>query len=262
MQRVAPVPDHVGREERSNNMQSTARIVVAAVALLSIAAFGQESTTTTEERSTTTTTDNDTDMIDTDVDYVGPSAAATARTTREDLRPNLITPIGLAVDVGGGVHDFVDRGLNRLADTGGAWEARLTVGTRTFLGGEIAYVGTANPLNNTIGDDIDERAVLVSNGIEGLLRVNAMLDEWQPYAVAGYTYRRFTVQNTDVNTAAVEDGADDHEIPVGVGLAYRFKGLIADARFMVHPSVSSELQPTADTLPTALSLVGKVGFEF
>lgn len=234
-------------------MQSTARIAVAAVALLSIAAFGQESTTTTETETTTTTMDDQ--FIDTADD-------TTITTYREDTRPTLITPIGLAVDVGGGMHTFVDNGLDEVVSTGGAWEARLTVGTRTFLGGEIAYVGTANPLNNTIGFDLDESAILVSNGVEGLLRVNAMLDEWQPYAVAGYTYRRFTVQNTDFAVASVEDGSDQHEIPVGVGLAYRFRGFIADGRFMVHPAVSSELQPTSETLPTALSLVGKVGFEF
>jgi hypothetical protein len=245
----------VGRN-RSNNMQSTARIAVAAVALLSIAAFGQESTTTTETETQTTTTDTDTT---TNMDAFDDDTTVTT-TTVDDTRPNLITPIGLAVDVGGGVHDYVDRGLNTLTNTGGSWEARLTVGTRTFLGGELAYIGSANSIAETLG--IEDNATLISNGVEGLLRVNAMVDEWQPYAVAGYTYRRFNIQNTSFNTSAIADGADDHAIPVGVGLAYRFKGLIADARFMVHPSVSSEVVPTADTLPTALSLVGKVGFEF
>lgn len=231
-------------------MQSTARIAVAAVALLSIAAFGQESTTTTQETETQTTTmDND-----------GFSTAATTTTVREEARSHLITPIGLAIDVGGGVSDFVDRGLNNFTGVGGNWEARLTVGTRTYLGGELAYIGSANPLTEGIG--VDDRAVLVGNGIEALARVNAMLDELQPYAVLGYAYKRYTVQNTLVNTSAIADGADDHAIPVGIGVAYRFKGLVADLRFMVHPSVSSELRPDADTLPTALSLGGKVGFEF
>lgn len=225
-------------------MQSTARIAVAAVALISIAAFGQESATTTE----TTTTE---------VDEFG----ATTTTTRiDETRPTLITPIGMAIDVGGGVHGWVDNGLDGLVQTGGSWEARLTIGTRTFLAGEIAYVGTANAAEDNIG--LDPNALLVSNGFEGLLRVNAMLDEWQPYAVAGYTYRYFTLSNETTNTAALVDGADQHEIPVGVGVAYRFKGFVADARFMVHPAVSSEVTPLADTLPTALSLVGKVGFEF
>lgn len=175
-------------------------------------------------------------------------------------RPSLVKRLGVGLDVGGGVHDFVDRGHSSQVDTGGAWAARLTVGTRQHIGGEVAYVGTANPVRNTLA--AADRAVLVSNGVEGLLRVNALVNDWQPYAVAGYTYRRYVVQNSAANTSALADGTNSSEIPFGIGLAYRKYHFIGDLRGMVHPSVSSQLLQNSDGLPTAVSLAGKVGFEF
>lgn len=195
--------------------------------------------------------------------YATPAPAYTTpadlRPIPVDNRPTLISRIGLSADVGGGVSTFVNQAMDEITDTGGAWTARVTVGTRSYIGGEVAYTGTANALR-TLG--VDDRAILLSNGVEGLLRVNAGVGDWQPYAVAGYSYRRFEVRNTASNTSAVANEDDDSSIPVGVGLAYRFRGLVADTRFAVQPSVRSNLLPSANSNPLSISLNGKIGFEF
>lgn len=247
----------------------TFRMMAVAVSSLSLAAAAQESTLGDEGR------DDDDVATPAEAAVVAPSTTnrdaftvedENARRNREALAmpepeaPNMIRRLGLAVDVGGGVNEFVDTGHRGLVDTGGAWAARLTVGTRKHIGGEVAYVGTANPISNTLGEA--DRAVLVSNGVEGLLRLNLFTNDWQPYAVAGYTYRRYLVQNSSANTSAIADGTNSSEIPAGIGLAYRKHRFIGDMRAMVHPSVSSQLLATSAGLPTQVSVTGKVGFEF
>lgn len=238
-------------------MKPVRRIVAALFTLASVGAFAQSPDPLAPEEPYR------------DVPTTPPAYTAVpppAYTTPEDLRPvpvdnrpRLFTRIGMSADVGGGVLKFVNQGLNEITDTGGSWTGRLVIGTRSYVGGEVAYIGTANQIR-TLG--LDDRAILLSNGVEGLLRVNAGIGDWQPYAVAGYTYRRFEVRNSESNTSAVADTDNDSEIPVGIGLAYRFRGLVADARFTVHPSVASDLLPSSNTNPLAVSLNGKVGFEF
>src|SRR5207244_2163899 len=78
--------------------------------------------------------------------------------TYDDHRPNLVSRIGMTAEAGGGVMGFVDSKAYNIANAGGLWTARVTVGTRSFIGGEAAYVGTAQPLN-TLG--VADNAALI-----------------------------------------------------------------------------------------------------
>lgn len=177
---------------------------------------------------------------------------------KKDSRPNLlIKGLGMEAEVGGGVQRFIDSGATSVMNTGGAWTARLIVGTRTHIAGEAAYVGTAQTMN-ALG--LSDNAVLLSNGVEGAVRINVLTGDWQPYALAGYTWRRYTITNSAVNTSSVADAANVSEIPVAMGLAYRFKGLVADVRFGLHNAFSSSLLPQTNL--SSFSVNGKVGFEF
>jgi hypothetical protein len=175
-----------------------------------------------------------------------------------DDRPTLVTAVGMSADIGGGVVRFIDRGISDITKAGGSWMARLTVGTRTHLGGELAYVGTASEIN-TIG--LSDKAVLLSNGIEAVLRVNALTGMWQPYAIAGYTYRHYTIQNSSFNVSAVSSSDNISEIPVGVGLAWRNRGFIVDGRFTLHGAITPN-RVIADTNLSSFGFDAKVGFEF
>lgn len=169
-------------------------------------------------------------------------------------RPNRL---GLELQVGGGVQDFVDRDVTAVTNTGGAWTARLIVGTRSHIAGEAAYVGSAQGLN-TLG--VEDSATLLSNGLEGALRLNILTGAVQPYAVAGYTWRRYTVTNTAVNFSSVADAANVSEIPLGVGLAFRFSRLVADLRATARPAFASSLFPQGNL--TTFGGEAKLGFEF
>lgn len=176
---------------------------------------------------------------------------------KKDDRPSLMSGLGMDAEIGGGVQRFIDSGLTNVANTGGNWTARIIVGTRTHFAGEAAYVGTAQGMK-ALG--LSDNAVLLSNGVEAAVRWNVLTGNWQPYALAGYTFRRYTIENSAVNTSSVADTANVSELPVAMGVAYRFQGLVADLRFALHNAFGSTLIP--DTNLSSYSVNAKVGFEF
>lgn len=190
-----------------------------------------------------------------------PDYSATPATDADDTMSNKTArwtrKVGLQVDVGGGVSQFLDKTANNLTDMGGGWQARLVVGTRSHIAGELAYVGTAQAVD-AVG--LASNATLMSNGGQGLFRVNVLTGAWQPYAAAGYTFRRYQITNSDVSTADIVDGANSNEIPVAMGLAYRFKPLVADARLTLNNAFGTPLIRDSNLSTVAADL--KIGFEF
>ena len=115
-------------------------------------------------------------------------------------RPFLMSTYGVAGEIGGGVTRFIDTKATDPTGTGGDWTARLIFGTRTHVGGELAYVGAALPMN-TLG--VDDNAILMSNGVQANLRLNLFTGAWQPYAAAGLGWRHYNVVNTANNNSEV-----------------------------------------------------------
>lgn len=183
------------------------------------------------------------------------SLTAWADNPADDATP--LTKIGMDAMVGGGVTSFINTAATDVTRPGGIWTARLILGTRSHFGAEAAYLGTAQALD-AIG--VDQSAYLLSNGLEGSFRINALTGALQPYAVAGLAWRHYTVQNTKVNTSSVKDVDDVAEIPVGLGIAYRYAGLVADARASMNTALNSSLMGSTNLTNIHLSV--KVGFEF
>ena len=152
--------------------------------------------------------------------------------------PGLLTPMGIGITVGGGVLGFTDGDFNDFVDTGGGWEGRVAVGTRTLLGFEAAYVGTANDID-TFG--VEDDAILLSNGAEAALRLNLATTPLKPYILAGAGWKHYEVENTDVNTSNLQDADDVFEFPLGAGLNYSYRRFIADVRGTFRPAVDSEM---------------------
>lgn len=181
----------------------------------------------------------------------------------DENQPNLMFSSGMSASVGGGIMGFADSDMNDFVDVGGAWEARVAVGTREYVGFEAAYTGSAASID-AIGLDSD--AVLVSTGLEALARANLLKGEIQPYAVAGVGWRRYDLTNADTNTSSVTDEDDVFEIPLGIGAAYRYKGLVLDARGMFRVALEEDLIATAAGQDEAKlhTIEGtiKVGWEF
>ncbi|HEY1087341.1 MAG TPA: hypothetical protein VGE37_06590 [Archangium sp.] len=165
--------------------------------------------------------------------------------------------VGMELQVGGGGQSFLDGDATAVAKPGGDWTARLVVGTRSFIAGEAAYIGSAQNLD-TLG--VSDNAVLMSNGFEGALRVNFTRSVVQPYILGGYAFRRYTVTNTSVNTSSVAEADNVNAIPVGAGIAFRPGRFVIDVRAMFHGAFGQELIPNANL--STLAGQAKLGFEF
>lgn len=139
-----------------------------------------------------------------------------------------LSRFGIGATLGGGATGFVDDEARAFTDTGGSWEARMSVGTRTFVGFEAAYIGSAQGIT-ALG--LDTNAVLISNGAEGDARINFTRGRIQPYVFGGLGWQHYNISNTDVNTSALLDSDDVMIVPFGVGLSFRFREhLLLDIR--------------------------------
>jgi hypothetical protein len=189
-------------------------------------------------------------------------SVATAH-AEEETKPNLIMPWGMSLNVGGGVTGFVDEDMRDFADEGGAWDARFVAGTRSYIAFEAAYTGGAQNID-ALGLDSD--AVLLSTGLEGAVRLNFMTDEIQPYILAGAGWRHYAVTNESFNTSSVRSNDDVLEVPLGAGISYRYKGLVADLRGIFRPAFDNDLVATRGTEAEpelhSWSANGTVGWEF
>lgn len=211
--------------------------------------------------------------VDVDVDVDQPPAMrgpmvqpAPAATYEDDDDDNLLTPFGMAISVGGGVNDFVDNDIDGLTDMGGSWDARIIAGTRSYVGLEAAYIGTAQDVD-ALG--LDNDAVLISNGAEGLLRVNVGTYMIQPFIFGGAAWQHYSIANEDFNTSSINDDDDVFSLPFGAGLGGRIgnSGLLLDARFTYRPTFEEDLlQPgTGNETEEDLdnwNVSARIGYEF
>jgi hypothetical protein len=139
--------------------------------------------------------------------------------------------IGLAVLVGGGVADFANETVSRSTGAGGAWNLRITSGTRLPFAWEAAYVGGAHDVTGTgIGQD----DYLVHNGAEASLRLNAPMVMGSallaPFAAGGVGWNRYDLVNASSTTERLTSQDDQLVTPVALGLTFGYRGFTAEAR--------------------------------
>jgi hypothetical protein len=144
----------------------------------------------------------------------------------------------MAISVGGGVIGFVDQDARDFTDPGGTWEARLTLGTRTPLAVEAAYVGSAQDID-ALG--VDTGAMLIGNAIEGDARLNLTTGAVQPYIFGGIGFTHYEVANTNRNTSSINDEEDMGHVPVGAGLGFQAAGLLIDVRGTFRAAFDDDL---------------------
>lgn len=194
----------------------------------------------------------------TDPVVVDPTPAPTTTTTTTTYTPVYTEPLivaddepfleryGVAFVLGGGVEGFVNDSMRSSTKDGGNWDARAIFGTRDWVGFEAAYIGSAQSID-ALGLDGD--ALLVGNGVQGNLRLNLTKDALvQPFAFAGAAWRHYNLQNNGINTSDVRDSDDVLEIPMGVGLAYKYDGFMIDARGEFRAATGEDLMPSLSGL--------------
>jgi hypothetical protein len=170
--------------------------------------------------------------------------SAEARTAQAD-RP--MTRIGVGAMLGGGVTGFIDEQSRAFTDPGGSWEARASVGTRSWLALEAAYVGKSQNIS-ALGLDSD--ANLIGNGAEATARFNFTRRAIQPYVFGGVGWEHYTLQKTGENTSSLRESDDVMTVPAGVGVSFRLaRSLLLDVRGTARATFDDELMdgPYANT---------------
>jgi len=157
-----------------------------------------------------------------------------------------LVPTGFAVQAGGGATAFSRRGARDEFGTGGYWDARAVLGSRSFFGAELAYVGSARDIKAAgVSDD----AALVGNGAEAVARANLPLSAGalrvEPFLFGGVGWTYYQVVKSDTNTSGIKDHANAFVVPFGTGVSAAYSHVIVDARFTYRAVVDDKLVPTS-----------------
>jgi len=173
--------------------------------------------------------------------------------------------VGAGILVGGGFQDFVGNGIKNVTGDGGYWTARVVAGTREYLGMEAAYVGDARSISG-LGFNSDSR--LISNGVEGNLRVNipvvfsngaALLE---PFGFGGVGWAHYQITNNNATLSSFTSSDDVLTVPYGGGLEFAYRGFMADARFTYRQTFFNNLTSTVGGNLNNWGAGGQIGFEF
>ena len=163
-----------------------------------------------------------------------PAPAETPPATPTKYEPP--SKFGLAFMAGGGYQDFANTNMRDRTNGGGSWDFRFIAGTRSVVGFEGAYVGSARGFQS-LGVSANN-PTLISNGVEGNLRLNVPITRGasliEPYGVVGVGWEQYHISNYNSNTQQLSDfnASNDNvmTVPFGVGFAYGYKALMLDVR--------------------------------
>lgn len=152
--------------------------------------------------------------------------------------------LGIGLTAGGGVTGFINEDMRDTSAEGGNWAVRVALGTRSPIAFEGSYIGSVQSIESLgLSDD----ALLLGNGVQGAVRFNATTRaELQPFVYAGVAWRRYSLQNVDINTSDIADSDDVLEIPVGLGLAYKVGGFLVDLRGEFRGTTQEDMVPALD----------------
>jgi hypothetical protein len=173
---------------------------------------------------------------------------------------DLLTRYGEYVLVGGGVTNYFEKSVRDRVDTGGTWDARAGFGSRTFLGAELAYVGSARAAHS-LGTN------LVTNGVEGVVRVQYpwQFDKWlvEPFVFGGAGWSHFKLNSS--SGLALQDTNDLFVVPLGGGVTAICNHVVIDARFTYRQTFDENLIPASGGSAASLkswAITGAIGYEF
>ncbi len=171
----------------------------------------------------------------------------------------LLTPLGEYVLFGGGVTDFKESAVKDRFDVGGTWDARLGIGSRSFVGAEAAYVGSALKATGSGSD-------LLTNGAEAVLRLQYpyVAGAWlvEPFAFGGIGFSHLSLQDA---APGVKDADDIGVVPFGGGITLGYDRFLLDARFTYRTSFNEDLALAPGQAPVSMerwSVGASIGYEF
>jgi hypothetical protein len=158
-----------------------------------------------------------------------------------------VAPTGLALQLGGGVTGFTRENARDSFGTGGYWDARAILGSQSFLGAELAYVGSAREVKEP---GVSDTGALLGNGAEAVARVNLPLTagsvQLTPFAFGGAGWTYYQIVNRDSNTSRMKDNANAFILPFGAGASLTYDHFVIDARFTYRAVFDDDLVPTGN----------------
>jgi hypothetical protein len=176
--------------------------------------------------------------------------------------PAWITKMGSAVMLGGGFEDFTQSVPKSATSGGGSWDLRLAAGTRQFVGLEAAYVGSARSAN-ALG--FTSSTTLVSNGLEGALRVNVPIAAGatliEPFGFVGLGWQHWHFSKT-VATADIASSDDVMTLPYGAGLMFAYGMFMIDARVTLRETYFNNMFQATNSKLNTWGAGGNIGVEF
>jgi hypothetical protein len=173
--------------------------------------------------------------------------------------------LGIAVSAGGGAIDFVGGAIKAATNIGGFWTVRALVGSRSIVGLEAAYVGSAQ---NVASLGLSNGASLLGNGVEGTMRLNAPVAVKgfliEPFGFAGAGWTHYSIVNTPTVAADINNSDDVIVLPVGGGISMGYRGLFLDGRFTYRFSYDNDLirTPNVQTGLDNWNAGATIGYEF
>jgi hypothetical protein len=189
-------------------------------------------------------------------------------TKNQFIQDAIVTPVGVYGFLGGGATNFTQPDAVGATGTGGYWDARLGIGTRSIIGAEVAYVGSSRDIQ-ALGLNSD--AFLVGNGVEGIARLNVPITTGnvliEPYTFGGVGWQRLNIVSSSANTSSFDSEDDIMTVPLGVGFAVGWGGLTLDLRGTYRQALGSNLLGTQtssfdNTSLNSWGAGGALGFEF
>jgi hypothetical protein len=173
------------------------------------------------------------------------SSPSNEQTVSRSLSRVPVAPTGLGLQLGGGVTGFSRQGARDRFGTGGYWDVRAVLGTDSFIGAELSYVGSAREINAT---GVSGNAALIGNGAEAVARANLPLNAGalrvEPFLFGGVGWTYYNIANSDTNTSNIKDGVNALTIPFGAGVGLGYAHFIVDARFTYRAVFDDKLVPT------------------
>jgi hypothetical protein len=155
-----------------------------------------------------------------------------------------VSGIGVELSIGGGVSGFTDKTMRQTvsSDVSGLWNFRASLGTRTPIGLDLSYVGTAANVDTFTGS---RNGTLIGTTAEAAVRFNIAPHELvNPYIFAGAGWSHYDVRNMTFaqSDTGLKQSDDIAEFPMGAGVAYRNPtGLTVDVRGTFRAAMSSTL---------------------
>ena len=192
--------------------------------------------------------------------YVAPPPAE-----GETVSPNshLLGGFGATISAGGGVTDFAKSGMRDVTNIGGSWNVSMLFGSRSYIAGEVAYIGSAQSIHGPLG--FNSNSTLVGNGAQADLRLNGTIDyPLQPFVYGGAAWRHYSATNENPNLVSLSDNV--LEVPAGLGVAAYVDGLAIEVRGEYRFAFfGNDMIPGVSTSNGQLDrwgVSGNIGYEF